>query len=44
MAQVTLKGNPIHTVGELPKVGQLAPSFTLTRKDLSDLSLADCKG
>jgi len=21
MANVTLKGNPIHTVGELPKVG-----------------------
>ncbi len=44
MAQVTLKGNPIHTVGELPGVGKSAPNFTLTRKDLSEVSLADFKG
>ena len=44
MAQVTLKGNPIHTVGELPKVGNAAPTFTLTRKDLSEVTLADYKG
>ena len=25
MAQITLKGNPIHTSGELPKVGAAAP-------------------
>ena len=44
MAQVTLKGNPIHTVGELPRVGAAAPNFTLTRKDLAEISLADFKG
>ena len=44
MAQITLKGNPIHTNGELPAVGTAAPSFTLTRKDLSEISLGDFKG
>ncbi len=44
MAQVTLKGNPIHTNGELPKVGAPAPAFKLTGGDLADVSLADYKG
>jgi len=44
MAQITLRGNPIHTSGELPAVGTAAPSFTLTRKDLSEISLGDYKG
>ncbi len=44
MATITLKGNPIHTVGNLPAVGSQAPDFTLTRSDLSDFSLADLKG
>lgn len=44
MAQVTLKGNPIHTNGELPKVGAKAPAFTLTAGDLKDVTLADFKG
>ena len=44
MAQVTLKGNPIHTNGELPAVGAKAPDFKLTSGDLKDLSLADFKG
>jgi thiol peroxidase len=44
MAQVTLKGNPIHTNGELPKVGAPAPAFKLTGGDLKDVSLADYKG
>ncbi len=34
MAQITLRGNPINTVGELPAVGTSAPSFTLTDTDL----------
>lgn len=29
MAQVTLKGNAIHTIGELPAVGSKAPDFQL---------------
>jgi thiol peroxidase len=41
---VTLKGNPIHTEGELPKVGGVAPDFRLTRNDLSEVSLKDYAG
>ncbi len=44
MAQITLAGNPIHTNGDLPKVGSPAPDFKLTDADLKDLSLADFKG
>lgn len=38
MAQITLKGNPIHTVGELPAVGAAAPAFSLTGTDLGSVS------
>jgi thioredoxin-dependent peroxiredoxin len=38
MAQVTLGGNPVNTVGELPAVGSAAPSYTLTGADLSDIT------
>jgi thiol peroxidase len=38
MAQITLRGNPVHTVGELPAVGSPAPSFTLTGTDLGAVS------
>ena len=34
MAQITLRGNPINTVGELPAVGSPAPGFTLVGTDL----------
>jgi thiol peroxidase len=34
MAQMTLRGNPINTVGELPAVGSAAPSFSLVGTDL----------
>ena len=44
MAQVTLKGNPIHTSGELPALGAKAPEFKLTGADLKDVSLADYQG
>lgn len=44
MATVTLKGNPFTTIGNLPKVGSSAPSFTLTTTELSEVSLADFKG
>jgi len=44
MAQVTLKGNPITTNGELPSVGSQAPDFTLVAGDLSDKTLADFAG
>ncbi|HEY0225059.1 MAG TPA: thiol peroxidase [Mycobacterium sp.] len=38
MAQITLRGNPINTVGELPAVGSKAPAFNLTGADLSPVS------
>ncbi len=44
MATVTLKGNPVHTTGELPAVGQPAPDFRLVGKDLADVSLASFAG
>ncbi|HWP95016.1 MAG TPA: thiol peroxidase [Gammaproteobacteria bacterium] len=44
MARITLKGNPIHTSGELPKVGDKAPDFRLVDKDLRDVTLADFRG
>lgn len=34
MAQITLRGNPINTVGDLPAVGSPAPGFSLTGTDL----------
>ncbi|MGB3916208.1 MAG: lipid hydroperoxide peroxidase, partial [Thiothrix litoralis] len=37
MATITLQGNPIETVGELPAVGSNAPAFTLTKTDLSEV-------
>lgn len=40
MAQITLGGNRINTVGELPAVGSPAPSFTLTGTDLGVVSSA----
>ena len=44
MAQVTFKGNPVPTAGALPAVGSKAPAFTLTGKDLSDITLASYAG
>ncbi|MEP2650526.1 MAG: thiol peroxidase [Paraglaciecola sp.] len=44
MANVTLKGNVFKTIGELPLVGEQAPSFTLVETDLSETSLTDYAG
>jgi thiol peroxidase len=44
MATVTLKGNPITTVADLPAVGSKAPDFTLTGAGLADVKLADFAG
>ena len=44
MANITLKGNSIHTLGELPAVGSKAPNFELTGTDLSTKTLADYSG
>ncbi len=44
MAEITLKGNPIHTLGTLPEKGSKAPEFTLIKNDLSEAKLSDYKG
>ena len=44
MATITLKGNPVHTSGELPKIGAAAPAFKLVGGKLNDVSLADFAG
>lgn len=44
MAQITFKGNPINTSGNLPEVGTKAPDFNLTASDLSEKSLNNYKG
>ena len=44
MGQVTLRGNPVSTSGHLPKTGGKAPAFTLTKSDLSEVSLGDLAG
>ena len=44
MASITLKGNAVSTVGELPAVGSSAPSFSGIKTDLSECTLADLTG
>jgi thiol peroxidase len=44
MAQITLKGNPIHTSGELPRTGAAAPAFTLVKTDLAEATLKEFAG
>jgi len=44
MATTALGGNPAHTVGELPAVGDQAPDFTLVDTDLKEFSSADVPG
>ncbi len=44
MANITLKGNPIQTIGELPAIGSKAPDFELTKTDLTDVGLAAFAG
>ena len=44
MAQITLRGNPIHTAGDLPAVGTAAPDFKLTGGNLADVTANDFAG
>jgi len=44
MAKITLKGNPVHTNGDIPKTGSKLHDFTLVDKDLKEHSLSDFKG
>lgn len=44
MAETSLRGNPVNTVGDLPEVGSTAPAFELTKTDMSSITLADLAG
>ncbi len=44
MSQVTLKGNPVNTSGELPAVGSQAPDFLLVDKGLQNIDLSAYAG
>jgi thiol peroxidase len=44
MANITLKGSPFRTVGELPAVGTTAPDCSLLKDDLSEIKLSEIPG
>ncbi|HSX11872.1 MAG TPA: thiol peroxidase [Rhabdochlamydiaceae bacterium] len=44
MAKIKLKGNPIHTSGELPALQSKAHDFQLVDQELNNRSLKDFKG
>ncbi|TXF78924.1 thiol peroxidase [Chryseobacterium sp.] len=44
MADITLKGNPIHSVGSLPEVGSNIKDFTLVNDKLETKKLSDYSG
>lgn len=44
MAQVSFKGNNVHTAGNLPQVGEHVKDFTLVDVDLNEKKLSDYSG
>ena len=44
MASITLHGNIVNTIGNLPEVNSVAPDFTLVNTDLATKSLKDFAG
>lgn len=44
MSKVTLKGNPVNTIGDLPVAGAKAPEFTLVGSNLADVKNTDFAG
>jgi thiol peroxidase len=44
MAEITLRGNPVHTSGELPAVGSTVEDFSLVRQDLTEATLESYAG
>ena len=44
MATTAFKGCPVHTVGDLPGVGDVAPRFELTDTSLGDVTTAELAG
>jgi len=43
MANITLGGTPVETIGNLPEIGSNAPDFELTSTELKDKTLTDYK-
>jgi thiol peroxidase len=44
MARITLKGNQVNTIGNLPAKGTAAPEFALVKSDLGIMTLSELKG
>lgn len=44
MASITFHGNPVSTVGELPKVGEKLPAFTVVNNEMKNVSDSDFAG
>lgn len=44
MALITLRGNDIHTNGEIPSTGNPAPDFVLVNGELANVKLENFKG
>lgn len=44
MAEITLKGNPVSTAGEILQTGERAPDFKLTDSNMADRHLSDFQG
>lgn len=44
MAEIKLKGNPVHTVGNLPEKGSQLKDFTLVNSGLQEKKLSDYSG
>lgn len=44
MAKITIGGNAVHTVGDMPKKGEKAPDFALTNTELKTVKLDDLLG
>ena len=44
MAEISLGGKPINTIGELPSIGEMAKEFILVKNDMSKVRLSDFAG
>ncbi len=44
MSEITLKGNPVSTAGEILQTGDRAPDFKLTDSNMADRHLSDFQG
>jgi thiol peroxidase len=44
MATIKAGDSEIHSIGELPEIGSMAPDFKLVKPDLSEVTLADYSG